>query len=183
MNEVVFLPGFQGIVEFLPPLSPLVKLCQVKFPFTLFPWDGIKNLHCSQNSLWSSKRARTRATKKNVIILPKYQHNILEHDWQKCQQNLKSIDFTKHFYTAYPSMIYQCMHYVCIMYVFMLIWMSRGSYMYILATLPLASSGFAAIGCFRASPYDGMYDYEELFKIDCIKIREIDCKKVREIRV
>ena len=51
-------------------------------------------------------------------------------------------------------------------------------YIYILAASPLASSGFAAIGCFRASPYWGIYilkNYSKLTK----KIRKIFFSKIQ----
>ena len=38
-------------------------------------------------------------------------------------------------------------------------------YIYILATSPLASSGFAAIRCFRASPYGGIYIMKNYSKL------------------
>ena len=42
-------------------------------------------------------------------------------------------------------------------------------YMYTLAALPLASSGFAAIGCFRASPYGGIYILKNYSKLTAKK--------------
>ena len=38
----------------------------------------------------------------------------------------------------------------------------------ILAASPLASSGFAAIGCFRALPYDGIYVMRNHSKITAL---------------
>ena len=43
---------------------------------------------------------------------------------------------------------------------------------YKLAALPQASRGFATIGYYRASPYDDIYHYEDLYGIECRKIRE-----------
>ena len=42
-------------------------------------------------------------------------------------------------------------------------------YMYTLAALPLASSGFSAIGCFRASPYGGIYILKNYSKLTAKK--------------
>ena len=39
----------------------------------------------------------------------------------------------------------------------------------ILVALPLASSGFAAIGCFRASPYGGIYILKSYSKLTAKK--------------
>ena len=38
-----------------------------------------------------------------------------------------------------------------------------------LAASPLASSSFAAIGCFRASPYGGIYIIKNYSKLTAIK--------------
>ena len=44
-----------------------------------------------------------------------------------------------------------------IKYVYCLDTIDTHTHINTLAASPLASSGFAAIGCFRASPYDGIY--------------------------
>ena len=48
--------------------------------------------------------------------------------------------------------------------------------MYILAASKLASSGFAAIGCFRASPYDGIYIVKNYSKLNVKKSAKLECK-------
>ena len=45
------------------------------------------------------------------------------------------------------------------------IYMIIYTYIYILAAPPLASSGFAAIGCFRALPYGGIYILKNYSKL------------------
>ena len=47
--------------------------------------------------------------------------------------------------------------------------LSLSLYIYILAASPLASSGFAAIGCFRASPYGGIYIMKNYSKLTAKK--------------
>ena len=42
-------------------------------------------------------------------------------------------------------------------------------YAYILAASPLASSGFAAIGCFKASPYGDIYILKNYSKLTAKK--------------
>ena len=42
---------------------------------------------------------------------------------------------------------------------------------YILAASPLASSGFAAIGCLRASPYGGIYILKKYSKLTAKNLR------------
>ena len=55
--------------------------------------------------------------------------------------------------------------------------------MYILAASPLAYSGFAAIGCFRALPYDGIYIMKDYSKLTAKnpKIVQIDLSVPKEI--
>ena len=89
----------------------------------------------------------------------------------------------------FPTDCLMCMVYiflVCIIYINIHIyntykyiqWFILYIYIYILAASPLASSGFAAIGCFRASPYWGIYilkNYSKLTK----KIRKIFFSKIQ----
>ena len=41
---------------------------------------------------------------------------------------------------------------------------------------PLAFSGIAAIGCFRASPYDGIYIKKNYSKLNIKKSANLECK-------
>ena len=41
--------------------------------------------------------------------------------------------------------------------------------MFIIAASPLASSGFAAIVCYRAAPYDGIYIMKNYTKLNAEK--------------
>ena len=54
-----------------------------------------------------------------------------------------------------------------------------GGDLYILAASLLASSGFAAIGCFRASPYGGIYIMKNYSKLTTKKIREFFFSKIQ----
>ena len=49
---------------------------------------------------------------------------------------------------------------------------------YILAESPLASSGFAAIVCYRASPYDGVYIMKNYTKLNAEKSDKIETAKL-----
>ena len=52
-------------------------------------------------------------------------------------------------------------------------------YIYILAASPLASSGFAAIGCFRASPYGGIYILKNFSKLTAKKSANFFFSKIQ----
>ena len=48
--------------------------------------------------------------------------------------------------------------------------------LYTAATSPLASSGFAAFGCFRASLYDGIYIFKDYMKFIAKESANLECK-------
>ena len=63
-----------------------------------------------------------------------------------------------------------------IKYVYCLDTIDTHTHINTLAASPLASSGFAAIGCFRALPYDGIYIIKNYSKLTAKNISNLECK-------